>query len=62
MRKKSTISSDGEPLFTKEQFLRAKQFEHQSDVVQAILEDGALYSRGQAEDLIQKFYAREVES
>ena len=43
------------PTFTKEQFLKSKSLNWNKDVIQAILKDGQLYTKKEAEKMIKMY-------
>lgn len=49
-----------EPVFTKEQILKANRFAKRKDLVNALLTDGKEYSIDQVERMIQKYLKGKV--
>jgi spore coat polysaccharide biosynthesis protein SpsF (cytidylyltransferase family) len=56
----SEKKKDSEPAFTKEQLVASADFRDQRDLVAAVLEDGKSYTKGQAEDLVDRFMKGKV--
>lgn len=48
-------------LFTKEDFLKAKKYEHMKDLVSALLDKDKTYSIDEVDELIQNYLKGEVE-
>lgn len=51
-----------DPVFTKDQLLKAKTLDVPRDVLAAVLKDGQSYTRGQAVDLATAFLNKEVKN
>lgn len=51
---------DDVPVYTKQQFLTAKRFAGQTDMLHALLDDGQVYSMEQVEKLLADFKKKEV--
>ncbi|MCW2277734.1 hypothetical protein [Heliophilum fasciatum] len=49
------------PKFTKEQLLSAKAFAGQRDILNALLEEGKLYTADEVAQMVTDFLSREVE-
>lgn len=58
MARKDT--NDDVPVYTKQQFLAAKRFAGQTDMLHALLDDDQVYSMEQVEKLLADFKKKEV--
>lgn len=49
-----------QPQFTKQQFLASAEFQRQKDAVSALLQEGKLYTKKQAEAALRGYLERKV--
>lgn len=61
MAKKETQGESNAPTYTKQQFLSAKKFAGNGDVLNALLADDQVYTMQQVEKLLNDFLKKEVQ-
>lgn len=61
-QKNAQAAAPVDPVFTKDQLLKAKTLDVSRDVLAAVLKDGETYTRNQAVDLAAAFLNKEVKN
>ena len=60
MATKKGVAADEAPAFEKKQLAACQDFRGQADLVNALLEDGKLYTKDEARRLVNKFLKGQV--
>jgi len=55
MAKKTTVTEESEPTFTKEQLIHSKRYAHKRDLLTALLKDGEALTLSQADEQIETY-------